>query len=150
MKGKRTSQRRERYIELSRSPFATTRTPTYRTNNRINFAARHVLLYYMEMRQGGECSRNDRPCWFLAARVDPFIATGFPIDWSVPFFEELFRYSVGSEISSAAKANKRWERVDLFWNDFYISFSWYQILFVVSSKSKFVTCAFELSRLVCR
>lgn len=27
-----------RYIELSRGPFATTRTPTYGTNNRINFA----------------------------------------------------------------------------------------------------------------
>ena len=46
------------------------------TNNRINFDARHVLLYYMEMRQGGASARPERACWLLAGRVDSFIATG--------------------------------------------------------------------------
>lgn len=50
-----------RYIELSRGPFATTRTPTYGTNNRINFAVGRVPLYYMEMRQERRArTRNKR------------------------------------------------------------------------------------------
>lgn len=48
---KRRDKGEGRYIELSRGPFATTRTPTYGTNNRINFAVGRVPLYYMEMRQ---------------------------------------------------------------------------------------------------
>lgn len=43
-----------RYIELSRGPFATTRTPTYGTNNRINFAAgtRSLILHGNAPREG--------------------------------------------------------------------------------------------------
>lgn len=42
-----------RCIDHSRRPFASMlRTPTHGTNNRINFVARHVFLYYMEMYRG--------------------------------------------------------------------------------------------------
>lgn len=43
-----------RYIELSRGPFAATRTPTYGTNNRINFTAgtRSLILHGNAPREG--------------------------------------------------------------------------------------------------
>lgn len=43
-----------RYIELSRGPFVATRTPTYGTNNRINFTAgtRSLILHGNAPREG--------------------------------------------------------------------------------------------------
>lgn len=99
-----------RYIELSRGPFATTRTPTYGTNNRINFAVGRVPLYYMEMRQERRArTRNKRSRRLL------FLHRHGPIDWACremsnrlfQFFRIYFTISVQLKMAASYYSSRK-------------------------------------------